>query len=129
MPAFPIRKLFQRVHQEFSIIECFTRQSRVERRKTCYLGPALDREQQLEFNLWPKHQKHSGRFQYETSTNPSTTDESEGLSLGKSPQTHQPYTLSRTGIDLLRPVEQLFRVRRHQRVTLSRQLHDDPPLS
>jgi hypothetical protein len=38
-------------------------------------------------------------------------------------------TLGRTGIDLLRPVDQLFRVRRHQRVTLSRQLHNDPPLS
>ena len=28
----------------------------------------------------------------------------------------------------MRPVEQLFRVRRHQRVTLSRQLHDNPAL-
>ena len=42
---------------------------------------------------------------------------------------HARLTLGRTGIDLLRPVEQLFRIRRDQRVTLSRQLHDDPPLS
>jgi len=45
---------------------------------------------------------------------------------GKSCQTRQTYTFSRMGIDLFRPVEQLFRVRRHQRVTLPRQLHDDP---